>query len=156
MMPPHISMNPHFDELPIEVQEIETYVFLEKEADYLLSKRRRLEEVLVSTHEPVKRIELMNQLKETEEQLQYTNTLYPRELVKDLRKVCQSYMTLYRLSIEDLAKQSKLHISVVGRFFKEDDMLDDTREFAIWAIQTFRLNANLYLRELNHAKNGMK
>lgn len=156
MMPPHISMNPHFDELPIEVQEIETYVFLEKEADYLLSKRRRLEEVLVSTHEPVKRIELMNQLKETEEQLQYTNTLYPRELVKDLRKVCQSYMTLYRLSIEDLAKQSKLHISIVGRFFKEDDMLDDTREFAIWAIQTFRLNANLYLRELNHAKNGMK
>lgn len=152
MIPPHISMNPHFEDLPLEVREIERYVFLEKEADYLLSKRRHLEEVLVSTQEPETRIDLMNQLRETEEHLQYTNSLYPRELVKDLRKVCHSYMSLYRLSIEDLAKQSKLHTSVVGRFFKEDEMANDTREFAIWAIQTFRLNANLYLRQLNHVK----
>lgn len=156
MIPAHISMNPHFEKLPVAVQEIERYVFLEKEADYLLAKRRHLEETLLFSQEPARRIELINELRETEEQLQYTNSQYPRDLVKDLRQVCRSYMTLYRLSIEDLAKQSKLHSSVVGRFFKEDEMVDDTREFAIWAIQTFRLNANLYLRQLNHANKGMK
>lgn len=144
----HISLNPHFNSLPESIQNIEKHVFLYKKMNYYISKRRYLEEQVAFCLDYEKKIELIKEIKETEENIRLLRIEVPTEKIEDLCFVIEAYMNLYRLTVSEVAKQSGVSKKVVREFLQSKAETEESKKFAIWAIQTFRLDANLYLHYL--------
>lgn len=144
----HISMNPDFDNLPKEIREIEKYVFLQKKVSYLISKRRYLEQNVAFCQDDDLRKQILKEIKEVEDNIRKTKKQYSEGLVHDLKFVIKAYMKLYRLKVEDLAKQCRTTPEIIKNCLEKGFQTKEEKRFAIWAIRTFRLDANLYLNEL--------
>jgi len=145
MNPTHISLNPHFNELPYEVQNIEKYVFLQKESNFLVAKRRYIEEQIAFCQDEHLKTELKSDLEEVEEDIRFVQLQIPDGAVQELNKVISAYMQLYRLTVEEMAKQSGVSPDTVIEALKTGFLTEESRKFAFWSIRTFRLDANLYL-----------
>ena len=146
----HISLNPHFNELPIEVQNIEKHVFLQKELDFSIAKRRYVEEQIAFCLDEEKKIELKAELEEIEEHIRNVQSILPEGAVKELRFMIYAYMKVYRLTFSEMAKQSGVTVETVRDSLRDGFLTDESKRLAIWAIRTFRLDANLYLHHLTH------
>lgn len=141
----HISLNPHFHDLPEEVKNIEKYVFLHKELNFYIAKRRYTEEqIAFCVNEDLKR-ELKDELQEIEEHIRFVQEQIPNERVKELHFVIYAYMKVYRLTFSELAKQSGVSIETVRNSLQNGFQTEESKRLAIWSIRTFRLDANLYL-----------
>lgn len=141
----HISLNPHFNQLPYEVQNIERYVFLQKELNYLVAKRRYIEERIAFCLDEHLKNELKEELHEVEEDIRFSQLQIPDGAVQELHKVISSYMQVYRLTVDEVAKQSGVSSDTVRNALATGFQTDESKTFAIWSIRTFRLDANLYL-----------
>lgn len=144
----HISLNPHFHELPEEVKNVEKYVFLHKELNFYIAKRRYTEEQIAFCEDQEFKKELKHDLQEIEEHIRYVQSQIPDGAVDDLRFVIYAYMKLYRLTFTEMAKQSRVSNDTVRDSLQNGFKSEEGKRFAIWAIRTFRLDANLYLHHL--------
>jgi len=145
----HISMNPHYNNLPDNVKDIERFVFLKKELNYFIAKRRYIEETLAFSVNEELNSELKLTIQELEKNIREVEMQIPEQIVQDLKFVIKAYMDVYRLTVKEVANQSGVTNQTVKDALKNGFLSIESKKFAIWAIRTFRLDANLYLHHIH-------